>query len=139
MRRAVGIAALLGAIATMAAALLVPSEETFMTFDAPAGAEPGSPWDGYLCEVYRPTAAGTEPTMEFGTIVFDEVYGPWRDVRCDTPRPVPGRLIWGCVRAVWDDGTGGFEFSECVTQEDYSAEAALRGAHPRPPATEPLP
>ena len=129
---------IIAALALTAVQAVVPTG-TFMIFDAPDGAEPGSLWDGYICEVYQPIAAGTEPPMEFGTIVFDEVYGPWKDVRCDTPRPVPGRLIWGCVRAIWDDGMGGFVFSECVTQEDYSAEAALRSAHPRPPETEPLP
>lgn len=101
-------------------ALALP-ETTFYVFDAPATAYMGSLWDGYLCEVYLPTRAGTKPAMVMGTIVHHEWYGPWEQVRCTMPALAPGRIAYGCVRSVWDDGLGGVVFSDCVTQEVFAA------------------
>lgn len=114
--------------------LAAPGDAAFFIFDAPATAFPGSAWDGYLCEVYRPLQSGIEPALEMGTILFSETYGPWRDVLCTTPQPALGRLIYGCVSAVWDDGAGGFAASDCVTQEDFSMLGQLRTMHPEIPA-----
>lgn len=95
------------------ATILSMALSPFLVFDAPTWALDHGNLDYYDCRAWVRGPRMSDIVLSQTIIEFDEVFGPYRDVRCHAASPRLGHVTYGCIAAV---NTAG-EVSDCVASD----------------------